>query len=144
MQEKDQQALIKNIKIKAGFSLVEVLVVATIIIVLATLGMVSYRGASKSSKRAKCKSDLESVRQALVMYRSEEGTYDTGSADWAGLVSFLQNEDYLADGDDFSPDGAGINYTINTLTSNTFVLEAQGGDCAADPPQYGQIIVRNP
>lgn len=143
MQEQNKQSLVENIKTKAGFSLVEVLVVATIIIVLATLGMVSYRAASKSSKRAKCKSDLETVRQALVMYRSEEGTYQIvpPGSPWQNLITALQAEGYLADGDDFRPKGT--SYNIN-LSSHSFTLQADGGDCEEDPPQYEKIIVRSP
>lgn len=137
MQEKKQQTLVENIQAKAGFSLVEVLVVATIIIVLATLGMVSYRAASRSTKEAKCKSDLETVRQALVMYRSEEGTYQivSASSTWVDLVAALQAEDYLADGDDFSPQDP-TEYNINLLP-DSFTLSAALGDC-------GGMQVENP
>lgn len=62
-----------------GFSLIELLVVVTIIIVLTTIGLVSYRQASRGSRNAKRKSDLETVRQALVLYRNDEGSYPAGS-----------------------------------------------------------------
>ncbi len=58
-----------------GFSLIELLVVATIMIVLMTIGMISYRQSSRNSRNAKRKSDLESVRQALVLYRNDNSTY---------------------------------------------------------------------
>ncbi|MBT3250108.1 MAG: type II secretion system protein [Candidatus Pacebacteria bacterium] len=65
-----------------GFTLIELLVTTTIIIVLMTIGLVSYRQASRSSRNAKRKSDLESVRQALVLYRNDTDEYpDSASFD---------------------------------------------------------------
>lgn len=60
---------------KSGFTLIELLVVATIIIVLWSIGMVSFASASKNSRDGKRKSDMEVVRQALVMYKIDNGTY---------------------------------------------------------------------
>lgn len=65
---------------KNGFTLIELLVVATIIIVLTTIGLVSYRTVSRNSRNAKRKADIETVRQAAIMYRSETGDYP----EWTG------------------------------------------------------------
>lgn len=62
-----------------GFSLVELLVVATIIIVLTTIGLVSFQSAGRNSRDAKRKADLETVRQALVLRRADLGNYPSGS-----------------------------------------------------------------
>ena len=64
-----------NKKQKSGFTLIELLVVATIIIVLSAIGMVSFINAGKSARNAKRQSDLETVRQALVLYKSDNGFY---------------------------------------------------------------------
>lgn len=53
-----------------GFTLIEILVVATIISLLAGIGMVSYSSFTKSSLDARRKADLEQIRTALEMYRS--------------------------------------------------------------------------
>lgn len=63
-------------KIK-GFTLVEILVVATIIGLLAAGAAVSYSSISKNSRDAKRKADLEQIRAALEMYRSNNNTYPT-------------------------------------------------------------------
>lgn len=62
-------------KNKKGFTLVELLVVMTIIMVITIVGMVNYGNANKKSRDAKRKSDLESVRVALEMYRQDNGNY---------------------------------------------------------------------
>lgn len=64
-----------NKKQIAGFTLIELLVVSTIIVVLSAIGMVSFANAGRGARNAKRKSDLETVRQALVLYKSDEGTY---------------------------------------------------------------------
>ena len=62
-------------KNKKGFTLIELLVVMTIIMVITIVGMVNYGNANKKSRDAKRKSDLESVRVSLEMYRQDNGTY---------------------------------------------------------------------
>lgn len=78
-----------------GFTLIELLVAATIIILLTTIGVVSYQTAARNSRNAKRKADLETVRQAMIMYRSENGVYPTG--DFNGIVAELYSEDYLTE-----------------------------------------------
>jgi prepilin-type N-terminal cleavage/methylation domain-containing protein len=58
-----------------GFTLVELLVSITIIAILAALGTAVYTEASKSARNAKRKSDMEMVRQALVLRKSQTGNY---------------------------------------------------------------------
>ena len=64
----------KNKKQK-GFTMVELLVVVTIIAVLTAVGAVSYGSTAKKSRDAKRTSDIEAIRTALELYRSDEGEY---------------------------------------------------------------------
>ena len=57
---------------KSGFTFIEILVVATIISVLASIGMVSYRSANQKSRDGKRKADIEQIRAALEMYRADD------------------------------------------------------------------------
>lgn len=59
----------------SGFTLIEVLVVATIIGVLAMVAVTSYASVNKRSRDAKRKSDIEQLRSAIEMYRSDQGYY---------------------------------------------------------------------
>lgn len=62
-------------KNKRGFTLIEVLVAASIIAILATIGMVSYQAAGRNGRDAKRKSDLEQLRSALEIYKSDNSVY---------------------------------------------------------------------
>lgn len=62
-----------------GFTMIELLVVTTIIIILTSIGLVSYTSANRSARNGKRKADMEMVRQALVLYRTDNGTYPSTS-----------------------------------------------------------------
>lgn len=85
-----------------GFSLVELLVAATIIGLLAATGMVSYTSANRNARDAKRKTDLEQVRAAIELYRTEEGCYPGSSSacggtgmDFEELLDEVNQEGYL-------------------------------------------------
>lgn len=63
-----------------GFTLVEILVSATIIGLLSTIGITGFQAITKSGRDALRKSDLEQMRSALEIFKSENGVYPTGPA----------------------------------------------------------------
>lgn len=58
-----------------GFTLIEVLVAATIIGLLSTIGVTGFQAITKSGRDAIRKSDLEQIRSALEIYKSENNSY---------------------------------------------------------------------
>ena len=60
---------------RSGFTLIEILVVVTIIALLTAIGMVSYASANRNSRDAKRLTDVEQIRAALEMYRADQGGY---------------------------------------------------------------------
>ena len=62
---------------KKAFSLVEILVVVTIISILASIAAVSYSRFVKQSRDARRKTDLEQIRAAIELYRNFKGAYPT-------------------------------------------------------------------
>lgn len=58
-----------------SFTFIEILVVVTIIGLLTAAGSVSYSQFVKQSRDAKRKADIEQIRAAVEMYRSNNGTY---------------------------------------------------------------------
>ncbi len=58
-----------------GFSLIELIVVITIMMVVTAVGIVSYQGANRSARDGRRKSEIEKIRTALEMYKQENRVY---------------------------------------------------------------------
>lgn len=63
--------MIIRMKKNLGFTLIEILVVIAITIILLGFSLSSYLGVQKTSRDNKRKVDLESIRSALEIYRSD-------------------------------------------------------------------------
>jgi general secretion pathway protein G len=73
-------------KKKSGFTLLEVLVAAVIVIVLTAAGVTSYTNVSRKSRDARRSSDFEQIRSALEMYRSDNGYYpNIAGGSWTNM-----------------------------------------------------------
>jgi len=128
--------LFEKAKDSKGFSLVELLVVATIVGLLAAAGMVSYTTANRASRDAKRKADLEKVRAALELYRIEEGCYPGSTqatcleADGASMETVLSELE--------SSNGSGNQYISNTVdikdpkaSNDAYVFNSSSANCSA-------------
>jgi len=96
---------IKQTNKRSGFTLIELLVVTTIIILLTTMGVVSYRRAGETARDGKRKADLETVKQALVLYRADNSGY-LSEATYAEMVKQLADDNYLSIPTPFDPQGS--------------------------------------
>ncbi len=112
--------------IKRGFTLLELLVVITIIGLLSSVGLASYTRAQARARDAKRQSDLTSLRNALEIYYAEMNVYvNTGGA-WQDITTPLTAlvPTYIkvlpAD-----PGGAGLVYRYRSVSSQQgYCLEA--------------------
>lgn len=77
----------KNLPIKSGFTLVEIIVVISIISLIATIGISSYSVLNRNARDARRKADLEQVRSALELYKSNNGAYPTTGGAWYGTCT---------------------------------------------------------
>lgn len=75
--------------LKKSFTLIELLVVTTIIMLLLSGATITYSQLSKQSRDSRRKSDLNQVRSALEMYRSNNNQYPI--SDYNNLASYLVN-----------------------------------------------------
>ncbi len=62
-------------KNKFGFTFIELLVVITIIAILTGAAVVSFTSTSKRSRDTRRELDIENIRSALELCRTEEGSY---------------------------------------------------------------------
>src|SRR3989344_3571211 len=86
---------IKNIlqKYQSGFTLIEILLVISLVGILSIGGLTSYVSSQKSARDGRKKTDLETIKQALEVYRSANGKYIYAVSDtWQNILSpYLSN-----------------------------------------------------
>src|SRR3989338_3588916 len=63
----------------SGFTLIEILVTITIIALVSTIGVTGYQAVSRGGRDALRKTDLEQIRSALEIYKSENNAYPVNS-----------------------------------------------------------------
>lgn len=63
-----------------GFTLMELLVVMTVIALLASIGLVGYRHSVKAAKEAVLRENLFILNHALEQYKADRGRYPTSIA----------------------------------------------------------------
>lgn len=68
-----------------GFTLIELLIVIAIIAILSTIGLISFSSASQKGRDARRTADVEQLRAALELFRSDCGNYPT--ATFSDLIS---------------------------------------------------------
>ena len=73
-----------------GFTIIELMVVMTIIVTLATIGMVQYRQSVQFARESVLKDDLFKMRDAIDQYYADKNQYPP-------TLSALASEGYLRD-----------------------------------------------
>jgi prepilin-type N-terminal cleavage/methylation domain-containing protein len=74
-----------------GFSLIEILVVISLIAILTVIGAVSYTESSKSSRDVERQGDLRNLQNAIELYKNRNGVYPpqctaSGGGGWSGQM----------------------------------------------------------
>lgn len=129
---------------KKSFTLIEILVVTTIIVLLTGTATVAYTAFLKQSRDAKRKADLGQLSVALEMYRSNNDTYPTtGLSQLTTPTIYIQsvpldpkNPTYT-----YYYTGALSNYTLGAYLEGggtTCVAGQCGGNCNYCLGPYGQ------
>lgn len=71
-------------KRQAGFTIIEMLIVVTILAMLAGILIPVLGDAAKSSRDSRRATDLKSVQSALEAYKRANGTYPSTAGEWQG------------------------------------------------------------
>ena len=117
-----------------GFTLIELIVVMSIIAVLSTLSLFAIQGARRSSRDAKRKADLGQIASALEMYKADCNSYPSSLP---GIGSSLQSNclgstvTYLQT---LPGDPSGGSYYYSRPTEVTFILCSTLEDSTAVAP----------
>lgn len=140
-----------------GFTFIEILVVVTIIALLTSIGIVSYSQFAKQSRDARRKADLEQIRSAVEMYRSNNGFYPKtnpftfSSCTAPGGLTDTNGVTYLSKAPVDpkcastpqstycyapSPDGLGTSYTVGAYLEAASGSCTCTGGCGANPCNY--------
>lgn len=96
----------ENKRVRNGFTLLEMLIVVSIIMALATIAVPKFSSAGKTAKIAKVQADIHTISNAAALYEIENGTYPANVAalvkpDKGGKV-YLQGEPKLPDGSEYT------------------------------------------
>jgi len=127
-----------------GFSFIEVLVVSTIIAVLTAVGVSNFRIANQKSRDGKRQGDLEQIRAALELYRTDQNDYPT-TGEWPGTGGALSasgttymsvipsdpKTDY-----DYYYSSDGLTYTLCVSLELGELTACGSGDCGAGTCNY--------
>ena len=62
-------------KTKKGFSLIELIIVISLLAILTTIGFSSYRNQTRNARDTRRKADMESIRVALEFFKSNNEYY---------------------------------------------------------------------
>jgi len=143
----------KNISINSAFTLIELLVVMAIIGVLTSMSVFAMQGARESGRNANRKGDLEAIKQAFELFKSDCGRYPsalpavgsslTGSA--ALGCSPANSNVYLTarPGDvisgrlySYTPNGSRTAFTLCTALEGEGTSATGCGSCGSAPCTY--------
>lgn len=74
------------IKLKQGFSLVELLVVLAVIAIISGISIFALNDVRIASRDARRKADMETIRSALELYKSDCGSYPVSLSGGSSLT----------------------------------------------------------
>lgn len=124
----------------SGFSLIELIVVMTIIMVITVVGLVSFSGTNQRARDGRRVSDLEKIRIALEVYRQQIGSYPvTNGNPTTALSDLVPNYIQTVPVDPktdrrYYYDGSLYSYMLYAAMEDrvTYPTKETGGNCTLD------------
>lgn len=118
-------------KHQKGFTLIELLVVITILGVMAAIGLTSFKTANQKARNSRRAADIQQLRSALEMYKTDTGAYPLTAAGLTVLDSYTSGQ-RVKDPKNSAP------YTYEYVSSNgsTYTLTYYTEPSASPVPLY--------
>ncbi|MBN1263266.1 MAG: type II secretion system protein [Candidatus Pacebacteria bacterium] len=128
-----------------GFTLVELLIAISILVILMGVGLVSLRGSQAVARDAHRKAELGEIRSALELYRSDNDAYVVGT-DYAETVLDPLTVDGYLESIPLDPRHSVYRYRYSSdgliyvlcayLETGGEPADWCGGDCGDEPCNY--------
>jgi general secretion pathway protein G len=128
----------KKMKSKRGFTLVEILIVVVILGILAAIVIPQFTNASTEAKLSSLKSDLQTVRSQIELYKIQHDDSAPTAANFTaqmtvqdanGFGPYLQKvpTNPFSGGNSVTADGSGGDWKLETASGVTTFTAADGG-----------------
>jgi prepilin-type N-terminal cleavage/methylation domain-containing protein len=114
---------------KAGFTIVELLIVIVIIAILAAIAIIAYNGVQSRAKTSQIKSDISSVKRLIESYQAVNGSYPVTAANlnpnWGDQTAYADSGCNL----DLDPGTKTVNWIpgVSTRLPQTKAAKGLGG-----------------
>ena len=106
--------LVQDVRRKQAFTLVELMIVVTIVAILALIAIPLYSANTTAAVMAEGVAGAGTIRSALRIYYSQNGTYTGATMSNISIGTTDLQGKYFAQTD----------YTLPTVTSSTYVIKA--------------------
>lgn len=129
-----------NRRVKRSFTLIEILVVATIIGLLTLIGLIGFSQISKQSRDTKRKEDVLGIKNALEIYKTTVGSYPGSLNDLVAnnLLKTVPTDPKTNIAYAYNPLPAGCTSNCSEYTIDAS-LESPAGTYQANP--YGATLI---
>jgi general secretion pathway protein G len=122
----------------AGFTMIELLVVISIIVILASMGMVQYRNSVVRAREAVLKEDLFRMRDAIDQYYADKNKYPSSLEDLVtdGYLREIPIDPITQSKDTWQPVNAEPNVNDATAVPGVYDVKSGSEEMALDGTRY--------
>jgi general secretion pathway protein G len=124
--------------VQAGFTMIELLIVISIIVVLASMGMTQYRNSVIRAREAVLKEDLFRMRDAIDQYYADRNKYPASLDDLVseGYLREVPTDPMTQSKDSWQPVNAEANVNDTTAEPGIYDVKSGSDQAALDGTRY--------